>query len=82
MDLKYLKDNNKNINLEFIKSIRFNKNSISIKVENKSFFFNGLFTEQHLYNIIIKTLSNYNYFNNKCSDIDFLRYKYKKLNIN
>ena len=80
--LNYLKKNN-STNLNFIKSIRFNKKSISVKITDKNLFFNGLFTEKTLYNMIINTLSNYMYFNNiEGSDIDFLQYKYKKLNIN
>ena len=81
--LEYLKENSKT-NLNFIKSIRFNKKSISVKVEDKQFFFNDFFTEKTLYNIIISYLVTYIKTNNVyyTADRDFLEYKYAKLNIN
>ena len=84
--LKYLKEKS-NMNLNFINLIKFNKNSISIKVNDKqyvnNFVFNDLFNKKSLLNLIIKMLHNYMYFNNiECSDIDYLTYRFKKLNIN
>jgi len=81
--LEYLKENCSS-NLNFIKSIRFNKKSISVKVEDKQFVFNGLFTEKTLYNIIISYLVTFIKENNVyyTADRDFLEYKFSKLNIN
>lgn len=75
--LNYIKNNN-NINLEFIKDIKLNKKSISLKLDKElhNFIFNDIFTERTLYNVIISNLSKYNN-----TDIDYLKYKYKKLNI-
>lgn len=75
--LNYIK-NNSNINLEFIKEIKLNKKSISLKIDKdlSNFIFNDIFTKETLYNIIISNLSKYNNI-----DIDYLKYKYKKLNI-
>ena len=79
--LIYLKEHN-NINLNFITNIKFNKKSITIKIKNKDFFFNNLFTEKSLYNLIIVNVSNYLRDNNlNCWDIDYLKYKYQKINI-
>lgn len=68
----------------FIKSIRFNKKSITVRLNNKNFLFNGLYNENALYNDIISYLSIYikeNNLNIPC-DIDYLKYKYAKLNVN
>lgn len=79
--LIYLKEHN-NINLNFITNIKFNKKSITIKIKNKDFFFNNLFTEKSLYNLIIVNVSNYLRDNNLNGwDIDYLKYKYQKINI-
>lgn len=70
------------INRNGLKEIRFNKKSVSVKIENK-FYFNSLFTEKDLLNEIIKILQLYIIENNLnlCDDIDFLKYKFKKINI-
>lgn len=75
--LNYLKTNNR-MNLEFIQTIKLNKKSISLKIDKdlSNFIFNDIFNEKTLYNIIISNLSKYNNI-----DIDYLKYKYKKLNI-
>ena len=69
-------------NVSFIKAIRFNKKSISIKLDNNSFIFNDFFTKQSLYNMIIHYLSLYIKDNNINipNDIDYLKYKYSKVN--
>ena len=70
-------------NISYIKSIRFNKKSISIKLDNNScFIFNNFFTKQSLYNMVIHYLSLYIKDNNIDipSDIDYLKYKYSKVN--
>ena len=71
-------------NLTFIKKLRINKKSISIYIDYdiSNFIFNEFFTENHLYHLIISYLSNYNKQSNNVSDIDYLKYTYKKLNIN
>ena len=68
----------------FIKSIRFNKKSISVRLEDKNFLFNDLYTKKSLYNDIIGYLSIYIKENNLNIpyDIDYLKYKYAKLNTN
>ena len=45
-------------NISYIKSIRFNKKSISIKLDKdvECFIFNDFFTKQSLYNMIIHYL--------------------------
>lgn len=65
-------------NLRFIKSIKFNKNSITIKCEDKN-----LVNEKTLYNLIIDYLISYINFNKIefPTDKDFLTYKFKKLNV-
>ena len=70
-------------NISFIKAIRINKKSISIKLNNdECFIFNDFFTKQSLYNMIILYLSLYIKDNNIDipSDIDYLKYKYNKVN--
>ena len=70
-------------NISFIKAIKINKKSISIKLDNNScFIFNNFFTKQSLYNMIIHYLSLYIRDNNidVPSDIDYLKYKYSKVN--
>lgn len=78
-------------NLRFISSIKFNKKSISININDyKSLIFNDFFTEKSLYNTIISYLSlfikenNINCFNTVdiVYDIDYLKYVYKNLRIN
>ena len=71
-------------NISFIKAIKINKKSISIKLnnDNKNFVFNNFFTKQSLYNMIIHYLSLYIKDNNIDipNDIDYLKYKYSKVN--
>ena len=90
----YMKINNKDFlnyivsketsNVSFIKAIKINKKSISIKLNNdgENFIFNNFFTKQSLYNMIIHYLSLYIKDNNINipSDIDYLKYKYNKVN--
>lgn len=80
--LNYMISNEKS-NISFIKAIRINKKSISIKLDNNScFIFNDFFTKQSLYNMVIRYLSLYIKDNNinMPSDIDYLKYKYNKVN--
>ena len=69
-------------NISFIKAIKINKKSISIKLDNNSFIFNDFFTKQSLYNMIIHYLSLYIKDNNinMPTDKDYLKYKYNKVN--
>ena len=69
-------------NISFIEAIKINKKSISIKLDNNSFIFNDFFTKQSLYNMIIHYLSLYIKDNNinTPNDIDYLKYKYSKVN--
>ena len=69
-------------NISFIKAVKINKKSISIKLDNNSFIFNDFFTKQSLYNMIINYLSLYIKDNNidTPNDIDYLKYKYSKVN--
>lgn len=69
-------------NISFIKTVKINKKSISIKLDNNSFIFNDFFTKQSLYNMIINYLSLYIKDNNIDipNDIDYLKYKYSKVN--
>ena len=70
-------------NISYIKAIRFNKKSISIKLnDNECFIFNDFFTKQSLYNMIIFYLSLYIKDNDidMPTDIDYLKYKYNKVN--
>lgn len=71
-------------NISYIKAIRFNKKSISIKLNKdvECFIFNNLFTKQSLYNMVIHYLSLYIKDNNINipNDIDYLKYKYSKVN--
>ena len=69
-------------NISFIKAIKINKKSISIKLDNNSFIFNDFFTKQSLYNMIINYLSLYIKDNDidTPNDIDYLKYKYSKVN--
>ena len=69
-------------NISFIKAIKINKKSISIKLDNNSFIFNDFFTKQSLYNMIIHYLSLYikDYDIDMTTDKDYLKYKYSKVN--
>lgn len=69
-------------NISFIKTVKINKKSISIKLDNNSFIFNDFFTKQSLYNMIIHYLSLYIKDNNinTPNNIDYLKYKYSKVN--
>ena len=70
-------------NISYIKAIRFNKKSITIKLnDNECFIFNDFFTKQSLYNMIIFYLSLYIQDNDidMPTDIDYLKYKYSKVN--
>ena len=71
------------INRNGLKEIRFNKKSISVKIENH-YYFNDFFSEKDLLNEILKILQLYIIENNLnlCQDMDFLKYKFKKININ
>lgn len=81
--LNYMISNEKS-NISFIKAIRINKKSISIKLDNDvaCFVFNDCFTKQSLYNMIIYYLSLYIKDNNinMSNDKDYLKYKYNKVN--
>ena len=79
----FLNENSKHgINRNGLKMIKFNKKSISVKIENQ-FYFNNLFTEKDLLNEILKLLKIYivEHNLNLCYDMDFLKYKFKKINI-
>lgn len=70
-------------NISFIEAIKINKKSISIKLNNNEcFIFNDFFTKQSLYNMIIFYLSLYIKDNDidMPTDIDYLKYKYSKVN--
>lgn len=70
-------------NISFIEAIKINKKSISIKLNNNEcFIFNDFFTKQSLYNMIIHYLSLYIKDNDidMPTDIDYLKYKYNKVN--
>lgn len=71
-------------NISFIEAIRFNKKSISIKLNKdvECFVFNDFFTKQSLYNMVIFYLSLYIKDNDidMPTDIDYLKYKYSKVN--
>ena len=80
----YLDENLKHgINRNGLTEIRFNKKSISVKIQNH-FYFNNLFTEKDLLNEILKVLQLYIIENNLnlIHDMDFLKYKYNKINCN
>lgn len=80
----FLNENLKHgINRNGLIEIRFNKKSISVKIQNH-FYFNNLFTEKDLLNEILKLLSLYIMENNLNlpHDLDFLKYKYNKINCN
>ena len=70
------------VNRNGLTEIRFNKKSISVKIQNH-YYFNNLFTEKDLLNEILKILQLYIIENNLnlCQDMDFLKYKFKKINI-
>ena len=70
------------INRNGLKKIRFNKKSISVTIEN-NFYFNSLFNEKSLLNEILKLLKIYimEHNLNLCYDMDFLKNKFKKLNV-
>lgn len=79
----FLNENLKHgINRNGLKKINFNKKSISVTLEN-NFYFNSLFNEKDLLNEILKLLKIYimEHNLNLCNDIDFLKYKFKKINI-
>lgn len=70
-------------NISFIEAIKINKKSISIKLNNNEcFIFNDFFTKQSLYNMVIHYLSLYIKDNDidMPTDIDYLKYKYSKVN--
>ena len=71
-------------NISFIEAIKINKKSISIKLDNniECFVFNDFFTKQSLYNMVIYYLSLYIKDNhiNMPTNIDYLKYKYSKVN--
>ena len=71
------------INRNGLTEIRFNKKSISVKIQNH-FYFNSFFTEKDLLNEILKLLKMYiiEHNLNLCHDMDFLKYKYHKINCN
>lgn len=71
------------INRNGLKEIRFNKKSISVTIENH-FYFNDFFTEKDLLNEILKLLKMYimEHNLNLTHDMDFLKYKYHKINCN
>ena len=80
----YLNQNLKNgVNRNGLKKIHFNKKSISVTIEN-NYYFNSLFTEKDLLNEILKLLKMYimEHNLNLCHDMDFLKYKYNKINCN
>ena len=79
----YLESNlKKGINRNGLKEIRFNKKSISVTIENH-YYFNDFFTGKNLLNEILKLLKMYimEHNLNLCNDMDFLEYKFKKLNV-
>ena len=71
-------------NISFIEAIKINKKSISIKLNKdvECFVFNDFFTKQSLYNMVIFYLSLYIKDNDidMPTDIDYLKYKYNKVN--
>lgn len=71
-------------NISFIEAIKINKKSISIKLDKdmECFIFNDFFTKQSLYNMVIFYLSLYIKDNDidMPTDIDYLKYKYSKVN--
>lgn len=71
-------------NISFIEAIKINKKSISIKLNKdvECFVFNDFFTKQSLYNMVIFYLSLYIKDNDidMPTDIDYLKYKYSKVN--
>ena len=80
----YLNQNLKNgVNRNGLKKIHFNKKSISVTIEN-DFYFNNIFAEKDLLNEILIILQKYIIENdlNLCNDLDFLKYKFKKINLN
>lgn len=82
--LNYFLESNlkQGINRNGLKKIHFNKKSISVKIENH-YYFNDFFTEKDLLNEILKLLKMYimEHNLNLCYDMDFLKYKFKKINI-
>lgn len=80
----YLQNNLKNgINRNGLNGIRFNKKSISVTIQNHHYF-NDFFNEKNLLNEILKILQIYiiEHNLNLPHDMDFLRHKFKKININ
>ena len=71
-------------NISFIETIKINIKSISIKLNKdiECFVFNDFFTKQSLYNMVIFYLSLYIKDNDidMPTDIDYLKYKYSKVN--
>ena len=70
------------INRNGLKEIRFNKKSISVKIQNH-YYFNDFFTEKDLLKEILNFLKLYiiRHNLNLCHDMDFLKNKFKKINI-
>lgn len=70
------------VNRNGLKMIKFNKKSISVEIKNH-YYFNNLFTEKDLLNEILKLLKMYimEHNLNLTHDMDFLKYKFKKLNV-
>ena len=83
--LSYFIDENlkHGINRNGLTEIRFNKKSISVTIENNHYFTN-FFTKKDLLNEILKLLQLYIIENNLnlTHDMDFLEYKYNKINCN
>ena len=69
--LQYIKDNERTNTHNFLSSVRVNKKSITVKVEDKNYLFNELFREIHLYNMIIRHLSKFTE-----TDRQILEYRY------
>lgn len=70
--LEYIKENEISNTPAFIKSIRVNQKSISVKVVDSQFLFNNIFGKKSLYAMIISHLRNYG----EIKDRDFLQWKY------
>ena len=69
--LTYIKQHDRSNTFNFVSSIRVNKKSISVKIDDKHLLFNSMFNEKNLYNLILKHLINFT-----SKDKDFLEYKY------
>ena len=77
--LKFLKNKDNTNTYNFIKNIRFNKNSITIYLYDSNFLFNNLFNKNSLYKYILSYLRLY--LNNNNYDLYYLESKYKTLKI-